>query len=792
MMKMKSLVCFLIGLSSAVCASELCVKNSTLSVVLNTETLSFRISGAVGVDGQFVEKNGSAEIQSVTSPLWGAGDRLVVRHPSGTENRITVFPELPFALFQTVWANTSDQVSTIKTVRTLRLSLDFKGIAVDALRLNGTCGLLPLEETPVGSYNYMAVADPVSRKGIVGGWLSVDRGSGVVFAEKTGTLPVLETQLDYGALRVEAGDCEKLEIFAVGSFADARIGLEQFADALATQYQIKLKPQPVVYCSWYHYWRGVTEKQFAENSVAAGALLYPYGLSVMQLDDGWQSGESVNKSPAKDFFHANSQFPNGMKSAADHAIKNGMTAGIWFMPFSGDHSTEWFADKQALFATKDGVPFNAKWGGNPLDMTNPESLDYLRTLGRLLSKEWGYKYFKIDGLWNGTATQQAYINTRYKEDQMGETKLFDPKKTHVEALRDGLNALRDAAGDEVYILGCCAPQNMRSFSGAFGLVDAMRIGPDNGTSYPGILRGPVFGGRYYFLHNRVWHNDPDPLYVRDSLPLTEAKMLASWVALSGQLNSSSEVYASLPPERLDLLRRTMPSHSLTPRPADYFSTPCPAVWLLTDDQSPTRRDVVGYFNWGNPNQVEAEKRNQDDDIEIASAKKKKKCPADIVVEPHDPVFEYALSRIGLDAGATYVGYEYWTDTFIDPFSEQLRMEVPERDCRIISVRPLSAAPQVLSTSRHITQGIMDLLEEQWNPVGATLSGLSVLVANAPYELRIATGTPEASRVCKNVSVSAADQAAGVTIQMVSQEGWRLKVLINSPAGKKVDWTVEFK
>jgi hypothetical protein len=41
----------------------------------------------------------------------------------------------------------------------------------------------------------------------------------------------------------------------------------------------------------------------------------------------------------------------------------------------------------------------------------------------------------------------------------------------------------------------------------------------------------------------------------------------------------------------------------------------------------------------------------------------------------------------------------------------------------------------LSTSRHITQGLIDVLEERFD--GQTLSGKSLVVADDPYELRIA-------------------------------------------------------
>jgi hypothetical protein len=56
-------------------------------------------------------------------------------------------------------------------------------------------------------------------------------------------------------------------------------------------------------------------------------------------------------------------------------------------------------------------------------------------------------------------------------------------------------------------------------------------------------------------------------------------------------------------------------------------------------------------------------------------------------------------------------------------------------CRVLAIRPVSTHPQLISTSRHVTQGILDVLEENWNDQTMTLSGISRVVANDPYELR---------------------------------------------------------
>src|SRR5205085_1132169 len=206
--------------------------------------------------------------------------------------------------------------------------------------------------------------------------------------------------------------------------------------------------------------------------------------------------------------------------------------------------------------------------------------------------DWGFDYFKMDGLWTGSATEMQYVNDAYKDDHIGNAVLHDPNKTNVEMYRDALKLVRDAAGPNVFFLGCNTPQNMRVYGGSFGLVDAMRIGPDNGVTWEQLLRGPKYGSRNYFLHRRIWYNDPDPLYVRDELPLNQARLISSWVAVSGQLSVSSEAYAELPPDRLDLLKRTLPSHHFDARPVDLFTREIPRMWRVAGNN----REVIGVFN----------------------------------------------------------------------------------------------------------------------------------------------------------------------------------------------------
>ena len=70
-------------------------------------------------------------------------------------------------------------------------------------------------------------------------------------------------------------------------------------------------------------------------------------------------------------------------------------------------------------------------------------------------------------------------------------------------------------------------------------------------------------------------------------------------------------------------------------------------------------------------------------------------------------------------------------------------ELPGGSCQILAIQPLCDHPQLLSTSRHITQGMVDAADETWDATSMTLSARSKVVASDPYELRIVV--PSADR-----------------------------------------------
>lgn len=732
--------------------SHLTIANETLTVKWSAARISIN-SASSGreflKDGQLSGSNGKARVATVADKTFGAGQAIEISYPNGHRDSVMLFPKLPFALLRSTLHNGGPETSVTPKHQALAATVDL-GKSANQLKTLGTGGLLAADKNP-GSYAWLAVAEPQSRNGVVFGWLTHERGSGVVFSKVNANAVNVNAVIEYGKLRLAPGKTEDLETLAIGYFDDTRLGLEQWADALAKVHNVHLKPQPTGYCTWYSQPHGGAsdEKRIIELAEFTAKQLKPFGFSVVQIDDKWQAGwkRSSPSSPKKDFrtHDPKGPYPGGMKAAADQIKSLGLVPGIWFMPFAGtvgdpffDQHLDWFAK------TPDGKPYDTPWGGTCLDLTNPDTRAHVRDVTSRICREWGYDYIKIDGLWTGTATKQLYVNSGYKEDDLGEAVFKDPDQTNLDAYRSGLKLVREAAGENIFILGCNAPQNMRTYGGSFGLVDAMRIGPDNKADWKPLLRGPTFGTRHYFLHGRLWWNDPDPVYVRASMPLQHAQLICTWVALSSQLNLSSEWIPGLPAERLDILKRTMPPHHAVTRPVDLFEHDLPRVWLV----NAPGRNVVGLYNW----------------------------------ESAEQKFDVPLEQLGLDARTEYVAFDYWGNKLVPAVKGRLRLTLPAESCVALAIRPRVNQPQLISTSRHVTQGIVDVTEEKWDATTKTLSGRSKVVGENPYELRIVS----AARVEK-VAVSAAD----VNTSHSSHESLT-RVKFTSPTSREVSWSIQFK
>jgi hypothetical protein len=99
----------------------------------------------------------------------------------------------------------------------------------------------------------------------------------------------------------------------------------------------------------------------------------------------------------------------------------------------------------------------------------------------------------------------------------------------------------------------------------------------------------------------------------------------------------------------------------------------------------------------------------------------------------------ANGALGLKADREYYAFDFWNHRFIGKLKGHARLEQPLRpgEARMISVRECLRHPQVLATDRHVMQGYLDLLREDWDGNRRILTGVSKIVGGDPYTVTLA-------------------------------------------------------
>lgn len=740
-----------LGVAAAAMAGEetsVKIENGALSVTYDKgkETFAFERGGRCFARGERFNVTSGIEVRVINvKDALGSGRAIEEKDEMGQTVEIVLYDGLPFVCIRTHILNFLAKPLAVNELEPVMLTLDL-GAPPGQLKLLGADGLHGATDAYTG-YTFVAVAAPETRAAVVSGWLTQERGSGVVDAEPDETAVRIVGETTYnGKLIIEPGKVADGETFAVGFFDDVHTGLESYAAAIAKANAIVLPPVPSGYCTWYHA-NASNEKDVAKLAAFCDEHLRDFGFEFIQIDDGWQLG-------SRDFttFKPDGPYPSGMKATAEAITSHGFRAGLWSIPFGWSRTDPALADHLDWFVHReDGSIYDVEWAGDCLDMSHPDARAFLRGAISQMTRDWGYKYLKIDGLWSGMAVKLLYPEPTYREDGLGDAVFHDPAKTNVEVYRDGLRLVREAAGDDVFLLGCTIAQNMRTLGGSMGLVDGMRVGRDIGAKWDNIVPCAQIGAHLYFLHGAVWYNDPDCLMLRAPLTLDQARAWGSWIGVSGQMNVVSEWLPGLPGERLDVVKRTMPNHGRRARPVDLLDAGTPRIWHLPVDQAGVHWDVVALFNW-----------------DAASE-------AAITLDP---------AQLGLDASsaATYVGFDFWENAFLAPFSGTQTFTLRPGSCRVLALHRQSDRPQLAGTSRHVTQGAVDLVSVKWNEDTATLEGVSKVVGGDPYELRLVTPWPNATATVEGPSAAIA----------VTQPGQEMRVVITPEKTGEVTWRLVFQ
>jgi hypothetical protein len=490
---------------------------------------------------------------------------------------------------------------------------------------------------------------------------------------------------------------------------------------------------PSGWCSWYYYYLEISADEVKKNAKWLADNLKEYGAVYVQIDDGWQ-GVGRGYGNNRDWTTIDKRFSKGMDDLAKYIKSQGMIPGLWLAPHG--QSNRRVVNKWATFLLKRNNRSAADtWVGTYLlDPSNPKSDAYLKDLFSRLTK-WGYDYFKIDG--------QPIVVGQYKEKQ---NYMNDPEGDPVELYRHTVNAIKETIGPDRYLLGCWGiPLE------GMGIMNGSRTGGDIYLDWEkGFLVSLDATMKKYYLHNIAWYCDPDVMCLRSPLTLDMARAWATLQGLTGQGLMASDRMMDLSPERVEILKRVYPAVDI--RPLDLFPAQrYKKTWDLKINHLGRNYDVVGCFNYD---------QNKTDVVYLN------------------------WEELGFPTGAKVHIYDFWNKEYLGCWEKGYFVHLAPASVKVLSLTVSEDRPQLISTSRHITQGWVDLVKCGYDAGTNTYTGESQAVGNDIYEIRFAFPRQNNFRI-KEAS------AESLETVITNHQGWAT-VRFSSPQSKKVSWKVAFE
>ena len=366
------------------------------------------------------------------------------------------------------------------------------------------------------------------------------------------------------------------EWFYFAPCKDCISGLRDYAEAVASMAGVtpSAKENPSGFCTWYYYAHGITPETIRQNMAVLDAHKEDLPVKYVQIDDGWYDFWGI--------WQPNKKFGD-MKAVADEIKAHGYLPGIWLAPFGSDSQLQFFKDHPDWFVR---TYTGEIWQRPSLDFTNPEAREYISSVFRRLSYEWGFRYIKMDII-TGTLAPGVH---------------HDPDATALENYRLGLKTFRESVTPDTFLLGCTAP-----LTAACGLVDGMRISCDVFERWQSLR--DVFNSvlKRFYMHRKYFLCDADCLIIRKkenedeecfrlcTRTDEEIKTYLTAMAASGGILMLSDKLPNLSEEQLSLISKLFPVTQDPAVPLDLMDSFIPGV---LDFGVRGNARTVAFINWG--------------------------------------------------------------------------------------------------------------------------------------------------------------------------------------------------
>jgi hypothetical protein len=665
------------------------------------------LSAIVEVNGQPRDlKNLAIESESFTNKL-GSGTRLIQRTGGDViiERAWACYNDSPIVTQSLKITNGSKSAITLGTMKLAQANgagtwrIGAGGRAPAAVWVQGASQLMCRVADAVGkdaaysSTQFLALADAEHRGALMLGFLSAREAMpelSAQFSAKNAGAALLMQQRCNGR-QLPPGQSVDLDPIYFNAEVDPYAALEHYGDDVARFSPIAPRHGAnSLWCSWYAHRMAVNEELVLANAAVAAKYFQPLGMSVIQLDHGWQRGEVTGDWTAKE------AFPHGFKWLSDELAKRyNLKLGLWIAPTDVAETSQTYQQHpEWMLKGDDGKPLvNWKWYWKPnpncfeLDATNPAAAKWVEESFANLTAQ-GASYYKIDFI-AASAGEQFHQS--------------DPTVTRGWGnLVRAMQSVRKGAGEKAWIRYCQAPPLL-----AVGLADSAYGGDDTydaGTentmqSLRGNARSLAAG---YWINDRLYHREVCDMSVRMQADIEEVRLRLAIMSLAGCSAAFSDELQYLPPSRIHMMQQCLPPGGPAMKPIDLLERDIPSIWQIHCGKGDNQWDIVGLFNF--------------DD------------------QPQERAIEFA--SLGLPSDADVSVFEFWRESFEGIHRGKFSMTLPPHTSRILCIRRLVDAPQIVGTDMHVLQGVHDLADVRWDAKTQQLSFKSTRMPGAAGKVLI--------------------------------------------------------
>jgi hypothetical protein len=659
------------------------------------------------------ESNGRALVASSTlenrgkTPLRLGRCRLADTTDAASEVRFGAHPEKAAALvtpgYYLPWRSHG-----LAPAPQIRLSESASTFVVEGANIaQGLPGQTVSAKGPFISKTLTQWFTPGSGPALQFGFLTFDRAETVIESgwDEVRHVPVVSVWTDFQGFELQPGASVDSEVLRIGLESDPHAALEAWGDAVYQRYHPPLWPKiPGGWLGWS--WVDPLTIESAEDMVQRNVRAVRNRL---KLDESYIPYAWVSIANLKDTLPGNwlnwnyNCFPSGPQALVADLGSLKFTLGLWTGIF-------WMSARitDAVEELRDAM---LKYQGKPIvinhrdlgpmyvpDPTHPKAQAFIRKVYTTYH-EWGVRYYMIDFTDAiGGATPGLHPNDGY----------FDKTKINgSQAWREGYRAIREATGDDTYLLGCVDTfQNI-------GYVNGQRVGSDYGEGRP--LYGPNKGFypgtfdinnpswytshhtglcsmMYYFAHRKLYLSDSgNVLTVDKPIPLADAQISATIFGINGGPVMLGDDIDRMDEDRLLMVRSIFPRLPECARPLDLFDNTeidYPQVFHLKVQREWDNWDLLAVFNLGE----------------------------------HTLVKTLPMERLKLDPKGSYAVFDFWNLRFQGvETSGSLTVEVPPVSVKLLRISPYRDYPWLLSTDMHVRQGQAEILDCKWDEEKMTLT-----------------------------------------------------------------------